>query len=129
MSDHLITTPAVLVPCDGCARHVLACRAGGFRAFADPDPLSLAGEIKAWLGNRTVYDVIGWGIPRRLYLEYRDLMRIRCGRSYPVVGEHQCPSGRVPSIAAGFELAYPFAKPQKKKRKVPLHDRPGEIPF
>src|SRR6266705_2630463 len=100
VSGYLISTPARLAPCEGCGNHILACRSGGFRTCADPGPLSLAGEITARLAGRDIYDVITLGLPRRLYLEYRDLTRVICGRNYPVVAAHECPSGRRPAMSA-----------------------------
>jgi hypothetical protein len=130
MSDHLITTPAVLAACEGCGSHILACRTSGFRVYADPAPLSIAEEITVRLDDRDLYDVITLGLPLRIYLEYRDLTRVICGRNHPVVAAHECPSGRrlAMTAAAGTGLAYPFTRPEKKKGKVP-HGRPDEIPF
>ena len=131
MSGHMISTPAVLTACEGCGRHILACRVSGFRAYADPAPLSLAGEITVRLADRDLYDVITLGLPPRMYLEYRDLIRVICGRNYPVVVAHKCPSGRrlTMTAAAGPGLAYPFTRPEKRKGKELVDDSPDEIPF
>ena len=129
MSDYLITTAAVLVPCDRCGRHILACRVSGFRAYADPRPLSVNEEIAARMKDASLYDVLTTGLPPRMYLEYRDLTRIICGRSYPVVAAHCCPSGKRPGNAvSGDGLAYPFHRPEKK-RKVMVNGDDDEIPF
>ncbi len=129
MSGHLISTAAVLVPCDGCSKRILACRAGGFRAHADPQPLSINAEIAAWLRNRPVYDILIHGLPRTMHLEYRNLTRVISGREYPVVAEHECPSARVPGVSVAGTAPFPFRKPEKRKRKMTVSGDDDEIPF
>jgi hypothetical protein len=125
----MITTAAVLVPCDRCGKHILACRVSGFRAYADPQPLTIAAEITARMNDASLYDVLTRGLPKQLYLEYRDLTRVICGRSYPVVAAHCCASGRRPGNPVnGDPLAYPFHRPEKK-RAVMVNGDDDEIPF
>jgi hypothetical protein len=128
---HMISTAATLVPCTGCSAHILACHSGGFRTYTDPESLSINAEIAARITGRPVFDVIGWGCPRRLYLESRTLLRVMGDREYPVVASHQCPSGRTPgNPVTGTELTCPFPMPRKKpKRKAAHHDRSEPIPF
>jgi hypothetical protein len=126
MTGHLISTPAALLPCGRCGRHVLACFSGGFRTVADPEPLGLAAEIAAWLDSRMAFDVIKWGIPERLYLEYRTETRIAAGRNYLVVASHGCPPGAARAIDP---LQYPFGMPGKRKGKEAADDQLREILF
>lgn len=131
MTGHLISTAAVLAPCNHCGAHILACRAAGFRAYADPQPIDVNQEIAARLCNRPVYDLLTQGLPKRMYLEYRNLTRVIAGRSYPVVAEHACPSGRAPDVSvAGMDPFRPGGKkPGKEKRKVMVNRQHDEIPF
>jgi hypothetical protein len=127
---HLISTAAVLAPCTGCRAPILACHAAGFRTYADPQSLTINAEIAAWVSNRLVFDVIGWGMPRKLYLEYRNLMRVTAGRNHPVVAQHSCHNPGVASSTPGMELAAHWAKPdpQPKARRL-VNDNDGPIPF
>ena len=70
--------------------------------------LTAAAEITARLAGRDIYDVHVYGLPRRLYLEYRDITRVRAGRKNAVVASHECPPGK--PGPAGIEITVPIRK-------------------
>ena len=103
-------TAARLQPCPACRRHTLFAITDGLRIRADPEPLGIHAEIAARLQQRETYDVITWGQPRRLYLEFRNLLRVMAGRRYPVVAAHY-PCGHLPRPPgpADVELSFKAA--------------------
>jgi len=97
--EHLIDRPAHYQPCPRCTRHTLTAWCGGIHTRLDPEPLSVNQEIAAILSGRLTYDVLILGLPRRMYPEWRHLLRIQAPRRHPVIATHVCPPG---VIRAGF---------------------------
>jgi hypothetical protein len=130
MTEHLISRPAQLTKCRTCGRHILAAITSGLTVAVNPESLSVNAEIAARIQGRIIFDVLVHGLPRRMYLEYRDLGRVRAGRKHAVVAEHECPG---PFILTGDELAVPW--PRKKPGKAAIRTaarkgRDGEVmPF
>ncbi len=130
MTEHLIRRPAQTATCTRCGRHILAAISSGITIAANPQSLTVNEEIAARLTGRIIFDIIVYGLPRRMYLEYRDLGRVRAGRKHAVVAAHECPG---PVNYTGDELTVPW--PQKKQRKPATRKMPrknnddGEIPF
>jgi hypothetical protein len=108
---------ACLQPCPACQRHTLACVSGGLPIRANPEQLTVNQEIAARLQGKETYDVITWGLPRKLYLEYRDLTRIKAGRKHPVVAEHPC--GHMPRPAGPGDTELTF-KTVRTETETPL---------
>lgn len=81
---------AAIHACPSCRRHTLLASDGGLAVRADLEHLSVNGEITALIQNRATFDVLIYGLPRRMHLEFRDLDRIRAGRRHPVIADHQC---------------------------------------
>lgn len=108
MTIHLIDRPARLATCPRCGHPTLSAVSGGITVHATPAPLSISEEIAERLSGHSAYDVIIYGM--RLYLEYRDLPRIRTGRRHQVVAAHGCP--RSPVIS-GTEIVIrpPYSTP------------------
>lgn len=93
--EHLINRPARYQPCPRCGRHTLTAWTSGIRIRLDPEPLTIHQEIAALLSGRHTYDVLIYGLPRRMHPEWRHLLRIRAPRKHPVVATHICPPGAV----------------------------------
>lgn len=91
MSQHLITTPARAATCNACGSTVIHAVTGGLTTITDTTPLSVNEEIAAILAGRSTFDLQTAG--NQLYLEWRDVTRIRAGRNYPVLAIHGCARG------------------------------------
>lgn len=105
MSGHLISRAARAHTCPACGSPVLIAVTGGITIIVTPQPLSIAGEITALLSGRRTYDILVHGIPRLLFLEWRDTSRIR-SRKHMVVASHPCRTTATP--ADGTEIRIPF---------------------
>ena len=105
-----LQTGARLAPCGRCRRHILTAVTGGLARRADPVNLDAAAEITARLSGRDIYECLIYGLPRRLYLEYRDITRVKAGRPNAVVASHECPPGK--PGPAGTEITAPIRKGQ-----------------
>lgn len=97
--------------CPRCRRHVLIATVGGILTRADPENLTTAGELAARLQNRLTFDIHIYGLPRRMYLEFRDIDRIRGPRKRPVVAQHRCGElvlahGPVDDSPTGIVISY-----------------------
>lgn len=92
--EHLIDRPAHYQPCPHCGRHTITAWCGGVRTRCDPEPLTINQEIAALLTGRQTYDVMIWGLPRRMNLAWRDITRIRAGRKYAIIATHKCAPGK-----------------------------------
>jgi len=97
MTEHLINRPAAIRACPTCTHPILRATTGGIDVTTDPAPVSITEEITQLLSGHRSYDVLTWGLPQRIFLEWRDPDRIRT-RKYPVVTTHGC---RVTPPAAG----------------------------
>ena len=101
-------------PCHRCRRHTLTARTGGLLTHCDPENLSIGGEIAALLQSRLTFDIHVLGLPRRMFLEYRDTVRIKGSRGYPVVAQHSCGSELAVRMSAALdevrEIVIPFGK-------------------
>jgi hypothetical protein len=96
LTQHLITQPAKPGNCTRCGALVIAAMSGGLTTVTDPESLTINQEIAARLTGRSIYDLSVIG--RSVFLEWRDLTRIRAGRNYAVVAIHKCPPGGTPGI-------------------------------
>jgi hypothetical protein len=105
-----LQTGARLAPCGRCRRHILTAVTGGLARRADPVNLTLGAEITARLSGRDIYDVLIYGLPRRLYLEYRDITRVKAGRANAIVASHECPPGK--PGPPGTQITVPIRKGQ-----------------
>lgn len=105
MTEPLITRPGALSQCIRCGAVTVTAIMGGLVTVADTKPLSIAEEVAALIAGTATFDLTITG--RRIYLEYRDLDRIRVSRDHPVVAQHPCaaassrplpppPAGEVP---------------------------------
>lgn len=92
---HLEDGPAFYQPCPRCARHTLTAYCAGVKTRLDPEPLTINQEIAALLLGRRTYDVLIQGLPRRMYPEWRHLLRIRAPRKHTVIATHVCPPNPV----------------------------------
>lgn len=122
MNLHLVTEPVRYQLCRGCGRHVLRALAGGLDIRADPENLDLKNELAARLAGRATYDIHAFGLPRRMYFEWRSIDRIRAPRKYLVVADHACPAGNkdVPARSTdSVEITIPVGQPQPE-REEPL---------
>ena len=81
---------AAIQACPRCRRHTLIAAPYGCPVRADPQNLTITGELAARLQNRLTFDIHIYGLPRRMHFEYRHLDRIKAPRKYPVVAEHRC---------------------------------------
>ncbi|MGI5155790.1 hypothetical protein [Microbispora sp. CA-102843] len=93
MTEHFISTPALLDTCHHCGRPILTAHSEGLLARADPTPITPADELAALIAGRRTYDIHPMGLPRKPYLVHRSQFRIRAPRKWAVVAEHQCPPG------------------------------------
>jgi hypothetical protein len=100
---HLEDGPAFYQTCPRCGHHTLTAWCCGVKTRFDPEPLSIHEEIAALLCGRRTYDVLIYGLPRRMYPEWRHLLRIRAPRKHTVIATHACPSGAIRS---------PFRQPE-----------------
>ncbi|SRR6266702_2291065 len=91
MTQYLITEPAKAAECTRCHTQVICAVTGGLTTITDTQPLSVNEEIAALLGGRATFDLHATGT--RVFLEWRDITRIRAGRRFPVVALHQCAPG------------------------------------
>jgi hypothetical protein len=87
---HLENHPARYQPCPRCGHHTITAITSGYKLRADPCPLDTSQEIAALLTGRRTFDVLIWGLPKRMHLEWRSLTRIRAPRKHPVIATHQC---------------------------------------
>jgi hypothetical protein len=110
---------ASLQACPRCRRHVLIAYVDGLLVRADPENLGPAGETAARLQNRLTYDIQIYGLPRRMYLTYRDVGRIRAARKHPVIAQHRC--GNNLTLISGYaddavtEIVVTYRKPQTEQ--------------
>jgi len=95
MTGHLITRPAKISNCPRCGALILSAVTGGLTTITSIDPLSIDEEIAALLTGRATFDMQISGTC--IYLEWRDITRIRAGRKYPVVAMHPCNPGCQPA--------------------------------
>lgn len=109
MSDHLITRPARAYTCPSCGQPVLVATTTGITFAADPAALSITAEIAVLLSGRRTYDLIVSGLPRRMWLEWRDVARVKSGRRYAVVADHPCRIITMPDT--GTEIRIPVGAP------------------
>lgn len=86
----LIGELAQIRACSSCGRHVLTCRTDGIVFRADPENLTVAGELIARLDNRLTFDAVAVPIPRGLRLLIRDIFRIRAERKHAILAQHRC---------------------------------------
>lgn len=99
MTQHLVTQPAKTAECSRCGNTVITAITGGLTTVTDIQALSIGEEIAAILAGRVTFDLHAQG--KQVFLEWRDIIRIRAGRNYPVVALHQCgPSARPMPIPA-----------------------------
>ena len=107
--EHLINRPARYQPCPRCNRHTLVAMVSGVRTRLDPEPLTIDGEVIALLSGRRTYDVMLWGLPRRMHPIWRDISRIRAPRKYTVIATHQCTPLPAPlSVQPETDLVIPY---------------------
>jgi hypothetical protein len=92
---HLEDGPAHYQPCPRCGRHTLTAWCAGVKTRFNPEPLTIHQEIAALLTGRRTYDVLILGLPRRMYPEWRHLLRIQAPRKHPVIVTHACPPGAI----------------------------------
>jgi len=117
VTEHLISRPAKLKTCPRCGEYTLTAITGGLTTATDPEPLTIDQEIAALLIGKRTFDIITIG--HRLYLEWRDIIRVKGGRVYPVVAIHICtpaepPPERRPDIelsTRGLAAEYPDEPP------------------
>ena len=104
MTQYLITEPAKAAECIRCGSQVITAITGGLTTVTDVSPLSVNEEIAALLVGRATFDLQADG--KQVYLEWRDLTRIRAGRRYPVVAGHRCgPGARLLPLPAAAPAA------------------------
>jgi hypothetical protein len=102
-------------PCRKCGLDILVAYSGGLLVRASPDNLTVADELAARVAGRPTFDILMFGIPRRMYLEYRDIFRVRAPRRHSVVAVHRCVddykllSGPVSNEVR--EIAIPYGNP------------------
>lgn len=89
---HLEDGPAHYQPCPRCGAHTLTALSAGVKIRLDPETLTQIAELSALLAGKQTFDLMIWGLPRRMHPAWRDPSRIR-SRRYQVVATHQC-SGR-----------------------------------
>ena len=107
--EHLIDRPARYQPCPRCNRHTLVAMVSGVKTRLNPEPLSITAEIAALLDGCRTYDVLLWGLPRRMHPIWRDISRIRAPRRHTVIATHQCtPLSRPPVTQPETDLAIPY---------------------
>lgn len=109
MTEHLISHPARLQPCPHCGHYTLTAIAGGLTVHANPQALSINEEIAALITGKASYDVLIHGLPRGIYLERRDIDRIRAPRAHAVVATHICPVLFNPSPQPAVDIGLPYA--------------------
>ena len=88
MTEHLITRRAALSQCVRCGNLTITGISGGLTTVVDTKPLSISDEISALITGKATFDLMITG--QAIYLEWRDVTRIRAGRTYPVVTQHPC---------------------------------------
>src|SRR5262250_1869589 len=88
MTAPLITRPAKISNCPRCGALILTAITGGLTTITSIEPLSIDEEIIALLTGHATFDMQITGT--QIYLEWRDITRIRAGRRYPVVVIHPC---------------------------------------
>lgn len=91
MTQYLITEPAKAAACNRCGSRVITAVTGGLTTITDIQALSVNEEIAALLTGRATFDLQANG--QRVFIEWRDVNRIRAGRRHPVVALHQCGPG------------------------------------
>ena len=94
MTQHLITQPAKPGKCTRCGALILTAISGGLTTVTGPQSLTINQEIAALIAGRATFDLVVTG--HSVFLEWRDLTRIRTGRRYTVVAIHECPLGATP---------------------------------
>lgn len=94
MTEHSITRPAHLANCTRCGNLVIKAITSGLTTITDPQPLNTNQEIQALMTGQPTFDLVAFG--RNVFLEWRDLIRIRASRDYPVVAQHRCVPGSQP---------------------------------
>jgi hypothetical protein len=104
--EHLIDRPAFLQPCRRCGAWVLAAITGGVPTRCDPGSLTAQAELIALLSGKQSYDVVTYGLPRRMFFQWRHATRITGERKYPVVATHKC-NGTGNYLVTRTELAVP----------------------
>lgn len=73
--------------------------------MVDTKPLSIAEEISALIAGKATFDLAMTG--QRVYVEWRDLTRIRSSRDHPVVAQHPCAAASarpLPPVSVSEEL-------------------------
>lgn len=90
---HLISRPVYPGRCSHCQALILVAMDGGMTICADPSPLGIPAELGEILSGRGTYEIEQVPGVRKSYLHYRDHMRIRAARGWPVVKRHRCPDG------------------------------------
>lgn len=88
MTGHLVTQPAKLATCSRCGALTLTAITGGLTTVIDPCPLEIAQEIAALMAGKATFDLVPVGC--RLFIEWRDITRMRAPRLHAVVTVHQC---------------------------------------
>ena len=103
VTEHLISRPAKLKTCPRCGEYTLTAITGGLTTATDPEPLTIEQEIAALLIGKRTFDIITLG--HRLYLEWRDIIRVKGNRAYPVVAIHICtPAEPPPELPPDIKL-------------------------
>jgi hypothetical protein len=95
MTSHLINRPAEITACSHCGQKTLTALSGGLTTAIDPSPLSIAQEIAAIITGKPTFDLIPSG--RSLYVEWRDMTRVKASRLYAVAAIHTCPGATHPT--------------------------------
>jgi RNA polymerase subunit RPABC4/transcription elongation factor Spt4 len=112
MTGHLIDRPAKYQPCPRCGKTTLTAITGGMPVRLDPESLSINAEIAAILAKRITWDVYILGLPGRMYVEPRDIDRIRADRKRAVIASHTCTALLVrPEKVPGKDLIIPSPRP------------------
>ena len=107
--EHCIDRPAHYQPCPHCHRHTLTAIVSGVKTRLNPEPLTINTEIAALLDGRRTYDVLLYGLPRRMHPIWRDISRIRAPRRHTVIATHQCAAlSRSPVTQPETDLAIPY---------------------
>jgi hypothetical protein len=112
MTAHLIDRPAQYQPCPRCGKTTLTAITGGMPVRLDPETLTINAEIAAILAKRITWDVYILGLPGRMYVEPRDIDRIRADRKRAVIASHTCtPLPVRPGTVPGKDLIIPSPRP------------------
>ena len=101
MTEHLINRPAQITACTRCGQKTLTAITGGLTTTIDPGPLTIAQEIAARITGKPTFDLVPSGAA--LYVEWRDITRVKAPRVYAVAAIHQCKGARqvvLPTVPA-----------------------------